>query len=284
VTGTCSDLAENSASLTVQDINIDTTPPVLNAVPIPPPNANGWNNTLVTVSFVASDSLSGVASVSSPVTVSSEGAGLIVTGSATDRAGNTSMIQTTLNIDMTPPEAYLQFDPVAHDIVLFGRDALSGVGPGPLVPQSIAPIDQDRDHDDDQDVRDNDGMGTQLRTYQVLDLAGNSLTLVAKVRMNRHQISVQVVSLQYGAGPVITLPRNRESFEWDVDDGKLTELEQSFKIGSGEEAPRVETDFELRRNQTTINQAEPEPRGRLVRAGLVLLRLATSAGTLSIEY
>jgi hypothetical protein len=103
VKGTCTDLAGNSISLMVGDINIDTTPPVLNAVIVPPPNGKGWNNTATTVSFVANDPLSGVASVSSPVTVSSEGAGQIVTGSATDKAGNTSMIQTTLNIDMTPP-------------------------------------------------------------------------------------------------------------------------------------------------------------------------------------
>jgi hypothetical protein len=285
VKGTCTDLAGNSASLTVPDINIDTMPPSINAVALPPPNANGWTHSPVTVTYVATDSLSGMASANSPVTVSGEGAAQILSGSATDKAGNTSTIQTILSIDRTPPEAYLQFDPVTHDVVLFGRDALSGVRSGAVAVQSIVPVDQDHDDDDDdQDVRDNDGTGTQLRTYQALDLAGNSLTVLVKVRKNRHQIGVQLISLQYGAGPVITLPRNRESFEWEVDHGTLTELEQHFRTGAGEEAPRVEAEFNLQRNQTTIKQGEPELRKRMVKSGLVLMRLATSAGTLSIEY
>jgi hypothetical protein len=107
VKGTCTDLAGNVASLTVSAINIDTTPPTLNAVLVPPPPANGWNNTPVTVSFVATDLLSGVATVSSPVTVSSEGSAQIVIGSATDKAGNMSRIETILNIDTTPPSITL---------------------------------------------------------------------------------------------------------------------------------------------------------------------------------
>ena len=265
-------------------IKIDKTPPTLTAAPAPAPNASGWNNSSVTVTFVAADSLSGIASVSSPVTVSTEGAAQIVSGTATDKAGNSSAVQTILNIDTTPPEAFLQFDPVTHDVVLFGRDSLSGVGRTPMAPQSIVSADQDRDDDEDNDGRDDDDRVAQLRTYRVLDLAGNTLTLVAKVRMNRHQLGVQVVSLQYGAGPLITLFRNSESFEWDVDGGRLSELEQTFKAGAGEEAPRVEADFNARRNETTVDQQEPEPRRRLVRTGLALLRLATSAGKLAIEY
>src|SRR5207302_1814098 len=59
VSGTCQDLAGNSATATVSAINIDKTPPSITAVRTPALNANGWNNTSVTISFTCTDSLSG---------------------------------------------------------------------------------------------------------------------------------------------------------------------------------------------------------------------------------
>src|SRR6185503_12389520 len=84
-------------------LNIDKTPPSITGTPNPAPNANGWNRTNVTVTFAASDALSGVASVDAPVTITGEGAGLQATGSATDLAGNTSATVLTVNIDRTAP-------------------------------------------------------------------------------------------------------------------------------------------------------------------------------------
>ena len=55
----------------------------------PSPNGNGWHNTDVTVTFTCSDALSGVASCPAPITVTAEGAGQVVTGTAVDKAGNT---------------------------------------------------------------------------------------------------------------------------------------------------------------------------------------------------
>jgi len=69
------DLAGNSASATASGINIDKTAPTVSASASPAANANGWNNTDVTVSFSGSDSLSGIASCDAPVVLSSEGAG-----------------------------------------------------------------------------------------------------------------------------------------------------------------------------------------------------------------
>ena len=60
VNGACTDNAGNSATpASVNNINIDKTAPSASATPSPGANANGWNNTNVTVQFSGTDSLSG---------------------------------------------------------------------------------------------------------------------------------------------------------------------------------------------------------------------------------
>lgn len=101
-TGVARDLTGNTATLS-QPVNIDLTPPSITASPSPAPNAAGWNNTDVTVSFNCSDALSGVQTCASPVALTTEGAGQQVSGSGTDYAGNGSSASLTLSIDKTPP-------------------------------------------------------------------------------------------------------------------------------------------------------------------------------------
>ena len=60
-TGSVTDLAGNTASATLGGVNIDKTAPVLTTSQNPGPNAFGWNNGPVTVSFNCSDGLSGLA-------------------------------------------------------------------------------------------------------------------------------------------------------------------------------------------------------------------------------
>ena len=84
----------------------DTTPPTITGSRTPAANANGWNNTDVTVSFSCTDNPggSGVATVSGPTTLSGEGAGQSVTGTCTDNAGNpASATVSNINIDKTAP-------------------------------------------------------------------------------------------------------------------------------------------------------------------------------------
>jgi len=102
VRGTGTDLAGNTATLDVA-LNIDKTPPALTSATDPPPNANGWNNTDTTVTFSATDSLSGVTSVTPPVTLTTEGAGQVVSGTATDTAGNTNIASVAVSIDKAAP-------------------------------------------------------------------------------------------------------------------------------------------------------------------------------------
>ncbi len=86
-------------------LSIDETAPTASASASPEPNANGWNNTSVTVSFYGTDDLSGVDSCDQAVVLGSDGAGQSASGGCTDDAGNVSAPATAsgINIDMTPP-------------------------------------------------------------------------------------------------------------------------------------------------------------------------------------
>ncbi|MDI7275474.1 MAG: hypothetical protein QME94_05815, partial [Anaerolineae bacterium] len=109
-------------------------PPVLIGRRTPGPNAYGWNNTDVTVTFEAYDALSGLASMPGPTTLTMEGANLAVLGTAVDNAGNvTSVMVGNINIDRTPP-VLLITRPEGDEGLLLGaaldfsaQDALSGV-------------------------------------------------------------------------------------------------------------------------------------------------------------
>ncbi len=105
------DNAGNPETPQTSTIKIDQTNPVITAFVSPEPNASGWNNTDVTVTFVCSDALSGIASCPAPVTITAEGAGQVITRTAVDKAGNTASASVTLNIDKTAPVADISAAP-----------------------------------------------------------------------------------------------------------------------------------------------------------------------------
>ena len=82
---------------------IDLIDPTIGATVTPSPNAAGWNNSNVTITFTCSDSGSGIDSCPSPREVTTEGANQMVTGTARDRASNTASTTVNINIDKTPP-------------------------------------------------------------------------------------------------------------------------------------------------------------------------------------
>lgn len=108
VTGTAVDNVGNSATATVNTINIDETPPVITASAATadgnPYLAGTWTNQSVTVTFSCIDATSGVDTVTPPVTLSDQGGNLGTLGTCTDKAGNSSTMGfTNINIDKTPP-------------------------------------------------------------------------------------------------------------------------------------------------------------------------------------
>jgi hypothetical protein len=106
VTFFATDNAGNAESAKTIIIKLDKTPPSISVSRTPGANANGWNNTSVTVTFQCADSLSGLAAGSPPlpIVLAGEGANQSATATCVDVAGNSaSATVTAINIDKTSP-------------------------------------------------------------------------------------------------------------------------------------------------------------------------------------
>ncbi len=104
VVGTANDNAGNSTSDTAT-VSIDKTEPLISASPSGTKNTAGWYKADVTVSFPASDALSGIAT-SSAAKVLAEGKNQSASGTATDLAGNSNGASVSgINVDKTKPES-----------------------------------------------------------------------------------------------------------------------------------------------------------------------------------
>jgi hypothetical protein len=170
------------SGIAVQVIGVDIKPPVISGTISPPPNAAGWNNSDVTVSFTCSDQTSGVASCSPPVVLTSEGAHQVVSGAVTDKAGNKVTTSVTVNLDKTPPTISGTINPPpdaagwnsSRVTVSFGcSDQLSGMAscspPGAL----------------------NTEGANQIVTGTATDIAGNTATAQITVNISTKFFSVR---------------------------------------------------------------------------------------------
>jgi hypothetical protein len=162
--------------LAVTIIGVDNDLPTIRATASPAANAAAWNNTAVTVSFACADATSGVASCSPPVTVTTEGAGQVISGKAVDLAGNVATASITLNIDETAPTVAPNLVPPANSFgwnntsvtVNFNcADALSGIA-------SCSPAA----------VFTAEGTG-QTASGSATDQAGNTASTVATVNIDK---------------------------------------------------------------------------------------------------
>lgn len=111
ISATAIDTSNNSAVATVS-ITLDRIVPTITAQALPAPTVpGGWVRGPVRVAFSCSDNASGVL-CQQPILVSSDGGGQVVSGTATDGAGNTATTSITLNIDSIAP--HLTVDHVAN--------------------------------------------------------------------------------------------------------------------------------------------------------------------------
>jgi uncharacterized protein YegL len=128
------DVAGNVEAAQQVTFMIDTTAPSITGMPDRAPNANGWYNADVTVSFTCADATSGLAACSGPSTLG-EGGGQTVTGTATDNAGNAASATVgPLNVDKTAPVITVSSpmsqdyaDDVMLSVAWTATDALSGI-------------------------------------------------------------------------------------------------------------------------------------------------------------
>ncbi len=175
VSGTCTDVAGNVSAPSSFALKYDATAPSASASVARAPDANGWYNHAVAVSFSGSDSGSGIGSCSSGTSYSGpDTSGATVSGSCTDAAGNSGSASTTVRYDATPPAVTAAPDrepnatgwynaPVTFRFS--GTDALSG----------IADCDQPKAYSGPDS-------GTASAAGACRDNAGNAATATATLR------------------------------------------------------------------------------------------------------
>jgi VCBS repeat-containing protein len=184
---TVTDLAGNSTTVSIKHINVDKVAPTLTASRDLVANSNGWNNSDVTVTFEASDALSG--GVSSPATqVFGEGFDQTASATVTDLAGNSTSVSIEhINVDKTAPAITVVVGPTSgqegselhFELQVF--DGLSGkssegwtTSGGPLTIGSdggsaltFTPLDN----------------GSYEAAYSVTDAAGNSASFTQAINV-----------------------------------------------------------------------------------------------------
>ncbi len=174
------------------ELKLDKTPPSINVSLSPQPNPQGWSNGPVTVTFTCADATSGIAQCAQPVTVNDDGT-YVVTGSATDIAGNTSEVNAIVSIDATSPTVMNTVSPVPNaqgwnnsDVAITSdcSDALSGVA-SCSTPVQIAA----------------EG-ANQLVAGVAVDNAGNEAT--ATTRLNIDKTAPVIAGLEWSANPKAT--------------------------------------------------------------------------------
>jgi CSLREA domain-containing protein len=119
----------------------DTTAPTASPTQSPAANANGWNNTDVTVSWNWADGGSGIdpAACTISTTSSGEGDAIVLSATCNDLAGNTGSASDTVKVDKRPPTVTCSAAPVyvlggshAVDVSASVTDALSGPVASPV--------------------------------------------------------------------------------------------------------------------------------------------------------
>jgi hypothetical protein len=105
VSGTCRDRAGNTSAASNFNFQYDSTGPVVTATPSRAPDSNGWYNHALTVSFAGTDVTSGMGTCVGPQGYSGpDSANASVSGSCSDRAGNTTVRNFGLSYDGTAPQ------------------------------------------------------------------------------------------------------------------------------------------------------------------------------------
>jgi hypothetical protein len=168
--------------ITIEPASFYKTPPVISTTMSPQPNAAGWNNSNVTISFTCSDETSGIAFCPSPVVVTTNGANQVITGTTKNHAGSTATASVRVNLDKTPPRISGTISP-SPDVdgwndstvtVTFScSDALSGMAICPS-PISVA----------------TEGAGQIVKTTAT-DIAGNTATTSVTVNISFNFFSVR---------------------------------------------------------------------------------------------
>jgi hypothetical protein len=169
---------------------IDKTPPTITASAKTADGkdylANSWTKQNVTVSFVCSDTGSGMDKCPAPVTITADGVSNNVNGTVLDKAGNSASVSFgSIKIDKTAPEIQFNFDQSKKDLVFTASDNLSGPG----------------------NASDQNGVVTAT------DLAGDNTQLNFAEKNRAQSLHAQISGLSYN-GKAVDIGGNQLSFAW----------------------------------------------------------------------
>ena len=222
-----------------------------------------------------------------------------------------------LRLDHTPPEAFNRLDatalggrctttiagrPVGYFCTnkVYGTDNLPGLTTSAFAPILVIPVRWGGGGDDcDDDDHDWDGGNAEYHVYRFTDeftpvqepapfQNPNQVTLIEKVLQSGNEARVHVLAFQYRQGsqlkPLIIPDWAVKKYEWSTNkDGSLKSLNQKFELHKGKDRVQVEASYDKKSNVTTIKKVGKNA-SKETRSGLVLLRMSTRAGELSIEY
>jgi hypothetical protein len=222
-------------SISIEIFGIDRDLPTISATVSPEPNALGWNNTDVEVSFVCDDMTSGVSSCPAPVTITQEGAGQVVTGEVVDNTGQTASLDVTVNLDRTPPQIGLTWPPIDQ----FGTDRNQVTLEGNVEDQLSGPLSlMVEDHNGSTNgmvpgFAVSRGLLTDIQPGE--EVRESSFTLTAQDAAGNEAALVRRVLYTLGATVVPTDPKRAETIS-----GVLTSYNRAMiQLASGTSRDRA---------------------------------------------
>ena len=137
VSATCTDVAGNVSAAKTMSFEYDATAPSVTPSPARGADANGWYNHAVAVGFSGSDGVSGISGCTSATYSGPDSSSASVSGTCTDKAGNTGTASFGLMYDSTPPSVTGETPDRAPDgngyynhkltVTFAGTDATSGI-------------------------------------------------------------------------------------------------------------------------------------------------------------
>jgi hypothetical protein len=103
ISRTCTAVSDGGTAAITKTIKLDKSAPTVGGTPSRGPDANGWYNHPVGVSFSGADATSGLASCSSAGYGGPDNPAAVVGGTCVDNAGNVATAAVSLKYDATPP-------------------------------------------------------------------------------------------------------------------------------------------------------------------------------------
>lgn len=124
-----------------------------------------------------------------------------------------------------------------------------------------------------------------LVTHTMTDAAGNTLVLVlTDLRKKPTVVSLELESVRYNDGAVLTLPKNRIKTRWKMDaSGAVIKLGQHLFVEAVDGVTRINTQYLAAENQTRIKVKTPAGRQRFTFPGLVTVQAGTTNGALGFS-